>query len=441
MKDRSFVLAIFFAVAQQTLLAFSTYFIAKAGATLADGNLTLILRYISLFFGFALAAYMVSSISSIYVTKAANAIWLKYTKSVLREASSDMRYASDKNKKSLAQWISGEASSTITHACGFYVGLISTCLNVIMTLAVFYFTTGLEITIAISISLLISAALVSILKNRIKHTAGNMQRKRLDALLSIELTWDSATLGSRKMKADSFESLEKKARSYFGEVNRYVLLEQFIACLPIALATIIVAATIQTPNIITAANIGALVAMLPRSLQVFGNIHSLSIYFSQLLLVRTKMRNLYRFASELEKHENLSSMNLSNIKIEECNSSQSITPSELLDQLKNGSTTVGRYLLSGNNGSGKSSYLKRIKAAVHDALLMTPEAQFVKLENNLSTGERRLLQIEKVLSAPPPIVMLDEWDANLDLDNISRFNAILDSAAKNIVVIEARHRR
>lgn len=48
------------------------------------------------------------------------------------------------------------------------------------------------------------------LKNRIKHTAGNMQRKRLDALLSIELTWDSATLGSRKMKADSFESLEKK---------------------------------------------------------------------------------------------------------------------------------------------------------------------------------------------------------------------------------------
>lgn len=72
---------------------------------------------------------------------------------------------------------------------------------------------------------------------------------------------------------------------------------------------------------------------------------------------------------------------------------------------------------------------------------MTPEAQFVKLENNLSTGERRLLQIEKVLSAPPPIVMLDEWDANLDLDNISRFNAILDSAAKNIVVIEARHRR
>lgn len=37
--------------------------------------------------------------------------------------------------------------------------------------------------------------------------------------------------------------------------------------------------------------------------------------------------------------------------------------------------------------------------------------------------------------------MLDEWDANLDLDNISRFNAILDSAAKNIVVIEARHRR
>ena len=68
MKDRSFVLAIFFAVAQQTLLAFSTYFIAKAGTTLADGNLTLILRYISLFFGFALAAYIVSSMSSIYVT-------------------------------------------------------------------------------------------------------------------------------------------------------------------------------------------------------------------------------------------------------------------------------------------------------------------------------------------------------------------------------------
>ncbi|WP_256576222.1 ABC transporter ATP-binding protein [Pseudomonas sp. SID14000] len=441
MKDRSFVLAILLAIAQQALLAFSTYFIAMAGATLSDGDLTLVLRYISFFFGFALSAYIVSSLSSIYVTKASNSIWLKYTKSALREASSDMQYASEKNKKSLVQWVSGEAGSTITHACGFYVGLVSTCLNIIMTLAVFYLSIGLEITIAISISLLISATLVAFLKNRIKKIAGDMQQKRLDALLSIELTWDSATLGSLRMKSESFESLDTKTRSYFGEVDRYVLLEQAIACLPIALATIVVAATIHTAGIITAASVGALVAMLPRSLQVFGSIHSLSIYFSQFLLVRAKMKNLHSFVSKLDKHDRLSSMNLDHIKIEEHHSSYAVKPCELLDQLKNGSITVGRYLLSGSNGSGKSSYLKKIKAAAKDSILMTPEAQFINLDNNLSTGELRLLQIEKALCSPPPIVMLDEWDANLDLDNVSRFNAILDSAAKKIVVIESRHKR
>jgi len=243
------------------------------------------------------------------------------------------------------------------------------------------------------------------------------------------------------MKSESFESLDTKTRSYFGEVDRYVLLEQAIACLPIALATIVVAATIHTAGIITAASVGALVAMLPRSLQVFGSIHSLSIYFSQFLLVRAKMKNLHSFVSKLDKHDRLSSMNLDHIKIEEHHSSYAVKPCELLDQLKNGSITVGRYLLSGSNGSGKSSYLKKIKAAAKDSILMTPEAQFINLDNNLSTGELRLLQIEKALCSPPPIVMLDEWDANLDLDNVSRFNAILDSAAKKIVVIESRHKR
>ena len=74
-RDPRFVSALGLTVAQQLLLAFSTYSIAQAGIALADGNIDGVLRDISLFFGSALLAYVTSSVASLLTARAANRIW------------------------------------------------------------------------------------------------------------------------------------------------------------------------------------------------------------------------------------------------------------------------------------------------------------------------------------------------------------------------------
>lgn len=94
--------------------------------------------------------------------------------------------------------------------------------------------------------------------------------------------------------------------------------------------------------------------------------------------------------------------------------------------------------MSGANGSGKSTLLKMIKEMRADALLLGAETGFLDTDNGLSTGQRRVKEIEYVLSMAPTLVMLDEWDANLDGENCRKIDQLLDEASRRMVVIEVR---
>lgn len=441
LRDWRFLTALGFTASQQILLTLSTYYIAQAGSAIGRENTNNILPYISLFFFFALMAYVASSIGTFFSTRSSNEVWRRYANTTLSKSTENLQHASEKNKKSIAQWLGGEASSTISHACNFYLGMVSTCLNIVLTLFVFYISVGTGITIALAASLAISFILVIILRHKIVRSAGDMQTQRLRALLSIEFTWNSAMFGSKKMRDNGFLDLDKKVNSYFGEFNKYVILEQIIACCPIIISTVAVIGLLQYSELFTIVAVGTLIAVLPRSLQVFGNVHSLSVYLSQFYLVRTKLRNLENFPSRLDVYHLMHDTSLKGISVCETATSEEIQPKELIAKLRDGEITVGRYTITGNNGSGKSSFLKIVKGAVADSILMTPETSFLDSNSDLSTGQARIKEIEGMFSSSPSILMLDEWDANLDDDNYKKIDMVLNNASRRGVVIEVRHLR
>jgi ABC-type bacteriocin/lantibiotic exporter with double-glycine peptidase domain len=436
-----FYCALALTICQQALLAISTYFIALAGMKLESGNAREVLSCVSLFFLFALLSYVVSSLSSLIAVRASNEAWRSYTKQTLQLSTLSMQHASDKNKKSIAQWLGGEANSTISFACDFYLGLISVGLNIILTLLVFYLSIGWQITLAMAASLIISLCFVLPLRRKIESYAGDMQQQKLRALLSIEAAWGTAMFGSRKMRDEGFHELEKKTESYFGSLNQYVVLEQIIACCPIIISTAVVIWLIQYTGFLTLAVIGALVAILPRTLQVFGSVHSLSIYLSQFFLIRKKLVNLNLFASNLVTQRLEQAGSPDKFLLLDSISSIQINPQNFLYELQEGRVSGGRFTITGGNGVGKSSYLKVVRALVDDSILMTPETNFTDSIGKLSTGQARIKEIEAILSSPPPVVMLDEWDANLDEENFNKIDAALRHAASRIVIIEVRHKR
>lgn len=437
-RDPRLASALGLTLAEQLLLALSTYFIAQAGAALAVGDLDRVLRAISLFFSFALLAYVGSSAASLLSTRAANRIWHRYTHATLRAATPSLQYASDSNRKSIAQWLGGEALSTIAQACDLQRELLSASLNILFTLAVFYLALGWQIASAIAVSLLASFALVLVQRQRIERSAAAMQHSRQAATLAIEPTWNGAMFGSRAMRAQALCKLDAKAQFYFAELHAYVLLEQAVACGPVIMATLALLGLIQFTGLWTASIAGALVALLPRSLQVFGNVHALSVYLSQFFLLRAKLRTLDGFCTRLERFP-LHQVSLHAIGIQ--GPRRHWAAAELLEGLWQGSLARGRWTVTGPNGSGKSTLLKIIKDSAADAILITPETYFLDAGSGLSTGQRRIKEIENVLSMAPDILLLDEWDANLDEGNCGKIDRLLDEASRRMLIIEVRHLR
>ncbi len=105
---------------------------------------------------------------------------------------------------------------------------------------------------------------------------------------------------------------------------------------------------------------------------------------------------------------------------------------------------AGRITLRGENGSGKSTLLMLVKNSFCDRAFFLPthnQLSFVAETNKYSTGEslrNRLLEILEMVDVD--ILLLDEWDANLDNDNQTKLSALIDKLAKKKCVIEVRHR-
>lgn len=113
---------------------------------------------------------------------------------------------------------------------------------------------------------------------------------------------------------------------------------------------------------------------------------------------------------------------------------------ELLDY----TTYSGRVTLRGENGAGKSTLLMVLKNHLSDRAFFLPtqnQLSFISEANKYSTGEslrNRLLEILERVDVD--VLLLDEWDANLDKENQERLSALIDELAEKKCVIEVRHR-
>lgn len=115
-------------------------------------------------------------------------------------------------------------------------------------------------------------------------------------------------------------------------------------------------------------------------------------------------------------------------------------PSDLIHKTE----IPGRLTLRGENGAGKSTLLMLMKNSLQEKAFFLPthsELSFTSDQHNSSTGEAlkfKLLEICKKVEAE--VLLLDEWDANLDQDNRESLSRLIDEIAQKKCVVEVRHR-
>lgn len=105
----------------------------------------------------------------------------------------------------------------------------------------------------------------------------------------------------------------------------------------------------------------------------------------------------------------------------------------------------GRFTIGGRNGAGKSTLLLALKDCWGEQAWLVPAQPHVLSWQSSgapgSTGQQALAILSEVVNAPgiPKVVLLDEWDANLDAEHRGKVDAWLDDLSLNNVVVEVRH--
>lgn len=107
--------------------------------------------------------------------------------------------------------------------------------------------------------------------------------------------------------------------------------------------------------------------------------------------------------------------------------------------------TPGRLTLSARNGSGKSSLLLLLKSMHGSSAYYLPPAGGLPLSDTqpsapASTGQNHLSQLLAIAKEPPArLLLLDEWDANLDSHHTQILDQHLNRLALKVRIIEVRH--
>lgn len=103
----------------------------------------------------------------------------------------------------------------------------------------------------------------------------------------------------------------------------------------------------------------------------------------------------------------------------------------------------GRITLKGENGSGKTSFLLLLKQKYGEKafyLLTKHELLFRFSPHQLSTGQKARKVLEELMrNVKTPILLLDEWDANLDSNNTQQISKVIDEMSNSFCIVESRH--
>lgn len=194
----------------------------------------------------------------------------------------------------------------------------------------------------------------------------------------------------------------------------------------------------------------AALATLIRQVAILQNMGVAVSYAVQLSerISRTKLvyANLLLTPKETASHGNIS---WGDVRLYDSSMDcEPMTPRELADiAVATYGFAPGRITVRGTNGCGKSTLLAEIKESLGDSAYLLPaqhDLYFSSLEGEeASSGEKtsRILDLIEgdYLEASVGVLLLDEWDANLDRCARERHDEALNEIARDRCVVEVLH--
>ncbi len=341
--------------------------------------------------------------------------------------------------------LSTESSRSLEDAALYFYDFLATSLNVVLNILTIAFIVDRKLLLAYGLSLLVVSMLLKWQGAQQGRLALMAQDARILLGQSLLGFWDNIVLGNlynnRLWQEKMWKRFEKAKELQIGSIK----FQQIIA-IGIAFLTLIPCLIIVTYSMITHASdttfLASYVVILPRLFIILNFTHHMLSLIAQIPIHKNRLKTLISFLIQPEKIDILKRIYWDQIKIFKVHPSgkaQEIGDPRIIFDLV---FSKGRFLVTGVNGSGKSSLLIFMKEKLKENVYYLPANHNLEFLNDgvsLSTGQQLIKSFEEIYqNVSEQIVLLDEWDANLDPSNCLKISQKIDELAKNKTVIEVR---
>lgn len=438
-KD-SFLFLLALAV-EQGIVASSTLWLVFLSKAISDGG-----SLLPPFLGFVASltlVYIPSVWRRTYLSRAKNTALQRYLELCVTGLFCTPRlYRSKKFQHEKKGFIETESFLVIDEAFDFADYFLGLAINVTFNILALSFAFGSKLLLAYLSAAVIGALMTLVFTRKVKADAIEMQKSRTAAYSLLGDAWDAISLGNRynlslweRQFGEKLTAFKTRSAGAVFNIEAFTSLTLWLSVIP----PVAVMAHIMFSGGSDIAVKTLVLATLPRQILVTQFIADLVNYLLKLGAVRERLRVLFGVPGLPADISGLTgTVDLSRISC--------VGPDGRQVELRSFSIPrSGRFTIRGGNGAGKTSLLMDIKMRNPEDSVILPahnRLHFVATrEQDLSTGQKALKALEELCELPSlKLVLLDEWDANLDRENMDRIDAAVAKLAERCCVVEIRHR-
>ncbi|OPH34083.1 ABC transporter ATP-binding protein [Moraxella equi] len=431
----AFVASLAFVGIAQLIVASSTFFIANLAKSVTDGTLSL--PYLIGFVASLTLVLIPLYFASIFLEKAKFDSLARYNTLFDKHfLGKSCHYNNHTLKHTATAMLSQESKHTLDDSLLGVFDMITLLLNVGFNLIVIAWVLDGFILLGYGVGMVLAMGAVHLFKDRLGNLAKTAQMSQLMLMSGLSKAWDNVIIFNKynylrhnRTLTDTLNTA--KTDSIHAKSTRH--LSSNVGMLVLLVCVLTASGVLFWQNLGDMTMLAMLVATLPRQIQMLQMSHELIGYRAEISTLMARLDGLIQLFdtpnATLDKY----------IKKDRIFVKQTNQAFDFDEFLKNPPST-GRITLVGDNGVGKSCVLLTLKNRLGERAYYLPAKHELIFDNTEgSTGQRLIVEIDKLTGDDTPILLLDEWDANLDGVNTDIIHAKLDEIGKTRLIVEVRH--
>ncbi|NJP40526.1 hypothetical protein HCH52_05620 [Oscillospiraceae bacterium HV4-5-C5C] len=443
-------LGVFFAFIQQSIVAVSIIIIANLSESIATGSgfiLWLCLYGISL-----TVVYIPTTLVNYFFNKAKYITYEDYIITFADQTIGQIEHFFSSNSREKEEaYFTHEAWMIIDEDYDFLKDMAHLVFNIVLSVLILSYLINKALIIAYALAIPLTVICILCLKHLVEKRSDAAQKNRSRLMQMLSPGWDTILIGNVHNLSVWKSSFRKKCSESADATRKLDLTLDLSAfgMVVISAAPVLVVIGFSFYDAVgDIALLTLLVATTPRQL---GTVQYLSDAINLFVNLNDKIRRTRQLSENLSlemRPATSGKITWNSIYLTSKDGRFKLNGFEdLLIHTNNYSN--GRYTITGDNGSGKTTVLAKLKLDLKNKAYLLPNKSKMFFFNDLeqkeaSAGEKTSENLHEIFSNlrsdGVTVLLLDEWSANLDLDNFRKLSKTIDEVSRDFCVIEVVHK-